>query len=80
MVLPFVHQALEALEIERVRLDPEDVAGRFRRQHVLRKRLAESRDVHPQGGGGVLGGVLAPELVDQPVGGDDLVGVEEEQG
>ncbi len=68
------------MEIELVGLDPDDVAGRSGRQHVLRKRLAKSRDVDPQRGGGVLGRVLAPELVDQPVSGNDLVGVEEEHG
>ena len=68
------------MEIELVGLDPDDVAGRSGRQHVLRKRLAKSRDVDPQRGGGALGRVLAPELVDQPVSGNDLVGVEEEHG
>ena len=77
---PLVHQPLEAVEIELVGLDPDDVAGRSRRQHVLRKRLAKSRDVDAQCGGGVLGRVLAPELVDQPVSGNDLVRVEEENG
>ncbi len=75
-----VHEALEAVEIELVGLDPDDVAGRSGRQHVLRKRLAQSRDVDAQRSGGVLGRVLAPELVDQPVGGNDLVRVEEEHG
>ena len=46
----------------------------------MRKRLAKSRDVDSQRGGGALGRVLAPELVDQPVSGNDLVGMEEEQG
>ena len=77
---PLVHQPLESVEIELVGLDPDDVAGRSGRQHVLRKRLAKSRDVDPQRGGGALGRVLAPELVDQPVSGNDLVGVEEEHG
>ena len=31
-----VHQPLEAVEIERIGLDADDVAGRSRRQHVLR--------------------------------------------
>ena len=77
---PLVHQPLEAVEIERIRLDLNDVAGRSGRQHLLRKRFAQSRDVDAQCGGGSLGRVLAPELVDQPVGGNDLVGMEEEQG
>ena len=63
-----------------VGLDPDEVAGRSGRQHVLRQRLAQPRDVDPQRGGSVLGRVVAPELVDQPVGGDDLVGMEQEHG
>jgi hypothetical protein len=66
------------VEIERVGLDPDDVAGRSGRQHLLRKRLAKSGNVDPQGGRRALGRVLAPELVDQPVGGNDLVWMEEE--
>ena len=31
-----------------------------------------------QGCGGAIGRVLAPELIDQPVGGNDLVGMEKE--
>ena len=75
-----VHQVLEAMEIEGVRLDPEDVARRPRRQHVGEKRLAEARDVDAQRAGGDRGRVLAPELVDQLVAGHDLVGVQEEHG
>ena len=52
---PLVNQALEAVEVEVVRFDPEGVAGRSRRQHVLRKRLAKSRHVDPQCGGRALG-------------------------
>ena len=68
------------MEIELVGLDAEDVAGRSGRQHVLRKCLAKSRDVDAQCGGGVLGRVPAPELVDQPVSGNDLVGMQKEPG
>ena len=66
------------MEIELIGLDAEDVAGRSGRQHILRKRLAQSRDVDPQSGGGVLGRVLTPELVDQPVSRNDLVGMQQE--
>ena len=38
---PLVHQPLEAVEIELVGLDPDDVAGRSRRQHVLRQAPCE---------------------------------------
>ena len=75
-----VDQPLEALEVELVRSDADQVAGRPRLQHVLRKRLAEPRDVDAQSRGRVVGRALAPELVDQPVGWDDLVGVEEQHG
>ena len=37
-----VDQALEALEIELVGLDPDDVARRPRHEHVLRQRLAQA--------------------------------------
>ena len=35
-----VHEALEAVEIERVGLDADEVAGRSGRQHVLGERFA----------------------------------------
>ena len=75
-----VHQPLEAMEIQVVGLDPEDVAGGPGLQHVLRKRLAESRDVDPQRTVGPLGRVLPPELVDQAVTRNDLVVTEQEHG
>ena len=77
---PLVHQPLEPVEVECVGPDPDDVAGRPGRQHVVRQRLAQPRDVDPQRRGGALRRVRAPELVDQPVGGNDLVRVKEEQG
>ena len=73
-----VHQPLESVEIKLVALEPDDVAGRSGRQHVVRKRLAKARNVDPQCGGG-LGRFIAPQLVDQAVSGNDLVWVEEEQ-
>ena len=73
----FVDQPLEPVEIELVGLDPDEVSGRSGRQHVLRKRLSKSRDVDAQCRGGVLRRALAPELVDQPVSGNDLVCVED---
>ena len=72
-----VHQPFELVEIEIVGLDPDQVARRPRGQHVLRKRLAKSRYMHVKRLVGALRRVLAPELVDQPVGGDDVVGMEQ---
>jgi hypothetical protein len=40
--------------------------------------LPEARDVLLQRGLGVLGGVLAPQLVDEPVGRDDFARVEQQ--
>ena len=75
---PLVHEALEPVEVELVGLDSNDVARRSRGQHIRRKCLAQPRDVDPQRSGSVLGRVLAPEVVDQPVTGNDLVEVKKE--
>ncbi len=77
---PLLHEALEAVEIERVRFDPDEVAGRPRRQDVRRQRLPQPRDVDPQRSRSVVRRALRPELVHQLVSGDDLVGVKEEHG
>jgi hypothetical protein len=68
------------VEVERIGLDTDEVARGSGRQYVLGKRLSKSRDVDPQCLGGSLRRALAPQLVDQPVGGNDLVGVEKEHG
>jgi hypothetical protein len=67
------------VEIELVGLEPDEVARRPSGQHVVRERLAKSRDVHVKGLGGADRHVLTPELVDQPVSGDHVVGVEQKQ-
>jgi len=41
----FVDQALEAVQVELVGLDSQDVTGRPGRQHLLWKRLAKARNV-----------------------------------
>jgi hypothetical protein len=46
----------------------------------IRQRLAQPRDVHLQRLGGLRRGTLPPELIDQPVGAERLIGVNEEQG
>ncbi len=83
-----VEQALERVSVELTRFDPEDVAvpARLeRRFFVLRStvrvdRSAKARDVSLERLRGRGRRSLPPELVDQLVGGDDLVRVEEEDG
>ena len=45
---PLADQSLEPVQIELVGLDPDHVAGRPGREHVLRQRLTKSRDVDAQ--------------------------------
>jgi len=63
-----------------VRLDDEDVARRSGHEHLLRQGFAESRDVDPQCRRSVLGGIFAPELVDQSIGRNDLVHAQDQRG
>ena len=53
--------------------------ARAERGAVLPERLAQAGDVHLQRGAGGLGRVVAPELVDQPLGRDDAVRLEQQQ-
>ena len=57
----------------------EHVAGRARQQRPGREQLAQPRHVDVQGLHRRLGRLLAPELVDQPVAGEHLVRVHEQQ-
>jgi hypothetical protein len=66
-------QPLEAREVEVFGIDPQDVPGRLRQEQVGADRLAQAGDVVLERGGGGLGGVRAPEFVDQPVARDRLV-------
>ena len=68
------------MEIELVGLDAEDVARRSGRQNIRRQCLAKAGDVDPQRRRATLERVLAPHVVDQAIGGNDLVGAEEEGG
>ncbi len=72
-----VDQPLEAVEIERLGLDPGAYPGERVISRVLGSAL-RSRETFTRSGGAVLRRVLAPQLVDQPVGGNDLVGMQEE--
>ena len=77
--LPRGGKPLEALDVELVRLDPDDVAGRPGEDPFGAQRLAERMHVHLQRAGGALGRGLAPDPVDETIRGDRLVGLEQQQ-
>ena len=72
-------EPLEAPQVERVRLDLDQVAGRTGDEDVRREHLAEVRDVRLEDVDRCLGRLLAPELVDQAIARDDLVRSGEEE-
>jgi hypothetical protein len=59
-------------------IDPQDIPGRLRQEQVGADRLAQARDVVLERGGCGLGGVRAPDFVDQPVARDRLVRMEKQ--
>jgi hypothetical protein len=74
-------QPLEADRVQPLWLEVQEIPGRpshDRVASVARQRLTQLRDVHVQGLPGGLRRRLAPELVDQPVAGDDGAGVEQQ--
>ncbi len=76
-------QVLEALEIELAEADTQEVAGRARDENALVASAlpecrAQARDVDLQRVGGARRRPLAPQLVDQRIRRDDLVGAKEE--
>ena len=71
--------APEALEIDLLGCDLEDVARRSRDEDAVRlEGLSESGDMLLKRRGGIRRRPLAPELVDQPIARDGLAGVENE--
>jgi hypothetical protein len=83
---PLGHQPLEALRVEAVGIERQLVAALARHDHagravtgLTRERLAQARDLHLHRLGGAGGWTLAPELVDQPVRCERLVGVQQQQ-
>ena len=64
-------QPLEALQVDLLRLDLEQVAGRPRHERLGRQQLAQPRDVDLHDRHRRLGRLVAPELVDQAVARDD---------
>jgi hypothetical protein len=79
-VLGLVHQPFEPQEVELIRTDPDHVARQLGHDGFgLAERLAQLRHVVLERVRGVLRRARRPKLIDQPVGGDDLVRTREEQ-
>jgi hypothetical protein len=78
--LPFFTQALEAVDVELAGLDAEKVAGGFRLEAFPAERLAELGDIDLQGLLRRLGWLLFPERIDQAIGGDHPVRLQEQHG
>jgi len=72
-------ETAEPLGVELARLHADEVAGRPRHDALRAERLAEGVNVHLQRSARARGRALAPDPVDQPVGRDHLVRVEQEQ-
>jgi hypothetical protein len=70
---------LEAREVELPVLEPHRVPGRLRDDHISPEHLAELRDVHLDRRRCSLRRLVAPELVDQAVTRNGLVGTEEQE-
>ena len=71
-------EARESVDVELVRVDADEVARRPGDDPVGADRAAKRVHVHLERARGARGRLLAPDPVDQAVGRDDLVGVEQE--
>src|SRR5207244_10767611 len=79
---PFARLAgelLESVEVELALLDPQLVPRRPRDEPLRSERLPQLRDVHLQRLRRARRRRLAPELLDEPVGRDDVVPVQEQE-
>ena len=72
-------ELLEAGGVQLAGLDPQQVAGGARDDPVGSERLAEGVDVHLERAADARGRILAPHGVDQPVGRDRFVAVEQQE-
>src|SRR4249919_4129943 len=77
---PLLETLLEAFRVEAPRLEAKRVAGAARDDEAVLERPAQLRDVILDDLGGGRGCLLAPELVDETVGRNSLVRVEDQQG
>ena len=77
--VPRAAETTEPLDVELVRLHVDEVAGRPRHDALRAECLPQGVDVHLQRSACARGRALAPDPVDQPVGRDHLVRVEQEQ-
>ena len=73
-------QALASVEVELARLHVEQVAVRLSHHPggPFSERLAQPRHLHLKALSRVVGRMLRPELVDQPIGRDGLVGMNQQ--
>jgi hypothetical protein len=76
---PFGEQPLETGDVDGLRIDRQQVAGRPRRHNVRAEQLAELGHVHLDHVPGRRGRRLAPEPVDDPVYRDDSPSVQGEE-
>jgi hypothetical protein len=79
-------QSLEAMRVEPLGVEPQHIAVLAGDDHAIRavagagaQRLSQARDVDLQGLGRGRRRTLSPELVDQSIGAERLVGVEQQQ-
>jgi hypothetical protein len=77
---PFAEQLLEPSEVELVGLDRQHVARRLCEQYLRPKHLPELGDRVLERGSRRSRRLLAPHLVDQPLGRDRLVCPQEQEG
>ena len=75
----FLQQPLEAVAVDGFALEGEPVAGRLRDEDVPPEHLAQRRNGVLERAGRRRGRALAPEVGDEPVGGDDLAGPQRER-
>ena len=71
-------ETFEARQVELLRVDAQQISGRLGDDQLRTDRLSQPRDVVLQGGAGGLRWRRPPNLVNQPVGRDDLVRVQQQ--
>ena len=74
----FRREPLEARQVELLRVDAQQISGGLGDDQLRTDRLSQPRDVVLQGGAGGLRWGRPPDLVNQPVGRDDLVCVQQQ--